>query len=107
MPTYQDDFHPDTLADIARHRRAGRMHQLGQLIRLIDDVITHGIASGEFPAQPIPVPNGKGLYERCAPRMFGVFAIVQASARGRLPVFKLLAVDTTAVAARDMAVTRV
>ena len=70
-------------------------------------MIAHDIASGEFPVQPLFVPNGQGLYERCAPQMFGVFAIAQSPVSGELPVFKLLAVDTTAIAARAMATTRV
>jgi hypothetical protein len=107
VPTYQDDFHPGAWSDIARHRAAGRTHELGQLMVLIDDVIEHGLARGEFPVHPIAVPNKKGLYERCGPRMVGVFAIIGASAPGRLPVFMLLAVDTTAAAARALAAARV
>ncbi len=107
MPTFQDDFHPDALLDITRHRRAARTNQLGQLMRLIDDVIDHGLAPGEYPVQPVTVLNGSGLYERCAPQMFGVFAIVQAPVPSQLPVFVLLAVDTTAAAARALAATRV
>ncbi|MGF6292711.1 hypothetical protein [Paraburkholderia youngii] len=107
MPCYQDDYHPDALQDINVQRRAGRYRALGQLLVLIDDVIEHCLASGEMPVQPVTVLNGNGLYERCAPQMFGVFAIEQAPSAGHLPVLRLLAVDVTQAGARAAAAARV
>ncbi|WP_159085601.1 hypothetical protein [Burkholderia sp. MSMB0856] len=107
MPCYQDDYHAGALQDFARRQQAGHFHALGQLLALIDEVIEHGLSSGETPADPIAVPDGYGLYERCAPRMFGVFSIVRAPAPGQLPVLRLLAVDTSAAAARAAAAARV
>ncbi len=107
MPCYQDDYHPDALQDINALRQAGRYQALGQLLVLIDDVIEHGLSSSEMPAHPVTVGNGYGLYERCAPQMFGVFAIEQPPAPGQLPVVWLLAVATTSVAARTAAAARV
>jgi len=107
VPCYQDDFHPDVLHDIYAHRQAGHFLALGQLLVLIDDVIEHGLSSGEAPAHPVAVANGRGLYERCAPRMFGVFSIEAVSAPGQLPMLRLLAIDTTATAARVAAAARV
>jgi hypothetical protein len=102
---YEDDFHPDALADILAQRAAGRYRALGQLMTLIDDVIEHCLASGEFPVHPVAIVNGHGLYERCAPRMFGVFSIEDR--QGQLSTLRLLAVDITATAARAAAATRV
>ncbi|CAE6818832.1 hypothetical protein R69746_05959 [Paraburkholderia aspalathi] len=107
MPCYQDDFHPDALQDFAQQQRAGRYHALGQLLALIDEVLAHGLASGEAPVHPVAVVNGYGLFERCAPRMFGVFSIEAPPAPGQLPVLRLLAIDTTATAARVAAAARV
>ncbi len=107
MPCYQDDFHPGASQDIDAQRQAGRFHALGQLLVLIDDVIEHGLASGETPVHPVPIVNGRGLYERCAPQMFGVFAIEQPPRAGQLPVLRLLAVDVTQARARAAAAVRV
>ncbi|KWH23380.1 hypothetical protein WL99_26195 [Burkholderia cepacia] len=107
MPCYQDDYHPDALHDFGRQQQAGHFQALGQLLALIDEVIEHGLSQGEAPAHPVPVPNGYGLYERCAPRMFGVFAVVGAPVPGQMPVLRLLAVDTSAAAARATAAARV
>ncbi|WP_175948854.1 hypothetical protein [Burkholderia pyrrocinia] len=107
MPCYQDEFHAGALQDFARHQQSGRTHSLGQLLALIDEVIDRGLPQGEAPAHPVAVPNGYGLYERCAPQMFGVFSIVGAPAPGQLPVLRLLAMDTSAAAARATAASRV
>jgi transcriptional regulator with XRE-family HTH domain len=106
VPCYQDEFHPDALQDFAVQQRAGRYHALGQLLALIDEVIEHGLGSGEQPVHPVTVVNGYGLYERCAPRMFGVFSIGAPPTPGQLPVLRLLAIDTTAQAARTTAAAR-
>ena len=106
MACYQDDIHPGALTDINAQRAAGRLHALGQLLVLINDVIDHCLSSGEAPANPVAVINGHGLYERCAPRMFGVFSIENGVA-GQLPTLRLLAVGTTQTATRAVAAARV
>lgn len=107
MPCYQDELHPDAQQDFDLQRRAGRFHALGQLLALIDEVIEHGLGSGEQPVHPVAIVNGYGLYERCAPRMFGVFSIEAPPTPGQLPVLRLLAIDTSAQAARTAAAARV
>ncbi|MCG5078788.1 hypothetical protein [Paraburkholderia tagetis] len=106
MACYQDDIHPAARVEITALRTAGRLKALGQLLVLIDDVIDHCLSSGEMPVHPVTVVNGHGLYERCAPQMFGVFSIENGMA-GQLPTLRLLAVSTTPAAARTAAAARV
>lgn len=105
MPLYQDDCHPDAEHEITRLGRAGRYLALGQLLALINEVIEHGLPQGEQPAFLVNVPNGYGLFERCAPQMFGVFTIERTA--GQQLLLRLLAVDTTANAARLAGAARV
>jgi hypothetical protein len=107
VPCFQDEYHPNAEQDIIALRQAGRFHSLAQLIALLDGVIEYGMSAGETPVHPVHVVNGTGLYERCAPQMFGVFTIEQPPAPGQLPVFRLLAVGTTQAAARAAAAGRV
>jgi hypothetical protein len=108
VPTYDGQIHPLAKQEFAALAATGARRSIGQLLPLIDEVINYGLPPGEPPVVPVPVPNGNGLYERCAPRLFGVFAIYAAPAGSQLlPVLKLLAVGPNAAVARANAATRV
>ncbi|MGI4813330.1 MAG: hypothetical protein ACRYG5_17010 [Janthinobacterium lividum] len=107
VPTFDGQIHPAAKKEFMVLQATGARRSIGPLLTLIDEVIDHGLASGEAPVVPVPVPNGSGLYERCAPKLFGVFAIYAPAPGNPLPVLRLLAVNASATAARADAVGRV
>lgn len=107
MACLQDDYHPRAEQEIQAFRARRRLAALGELFALLDGVLEDGLSNGEMPVHPVHVPQGTGLYERCASQMFGVFVVENPPAPGELPVMRLLAVDSTQAAARANAAHRV
>ncbi|MDR5813296.1 hypothetical protein QCE62_06785 [Caballeronia sp. LZ033] len=106
MPAYDDDYHDLFRKDIEDQMLRHHFDSLGELFALLDGVIDKGHGSNNQPVDYVFILGGSGLYEVCAPALFGVYVILDPPGSHGRPVLKALSAHHDQGTARAMAKSR-